>query len=81
MIPHKLANKQAGRQTNKNAKIRTNNKHTCLCVVLIQSNEKNFDEGCCYVCKNVENTETFAKDFIEHRSYKSTFTFLFLHSL
>ena len=42
---------------------------------------KKFDNVCCYVHKNVENSEMFAEDFIQHRYYGSIFTSLFLRSL
>ena len=41
---------------------------------------KKFDEVCCCVCKNVENSEMFAEDFFQHKYYGSVFTSLFLHS-
>ena len=41
---------------------------------------KKIDEVCCYVWKNVENKEMFAKKFIKHKNYDSMFTSLFLHS-
>ena len=41
---------------------------------------KTFDEVCCCFCKNVENSEIFAKYFIHNRYCESMFTSLFLHS-
>ena len=30
---------------------------------------RKFDENCCCICKNIENSEMFAKDFIPNRYY------------
>ena len=35
-----------------------------------------FDEGFYRVCRNVENSGMFAKDFIQHRYYGSMYTSL-----
>ena len=32
---------------------------------------RTFDENCCCICKNTENSEMFAKDFIPNRYYVS----------
>ena len=42
---------------------------------------KKINEVSSCVCKNVENNEMFAKDFIQHKYCGSMFTSLFLHSL
>ena len=41
---------------------------------------KKLNEVCCCICKNAENSETFAKDFIQYKDYGSMITSLFLHS-
>ena len=52
---------------------------TCVCIVLIQDNEKKFNEVCS--CKTVENSEMYANYFFQHSYYGFMFTSLLLHYL